>query len=715
MSDLFANTPLPSRFDKVEKTDLTGVEQVALRADSRDVELTRRFERAENLKRQDLNAASAFDVAAIGQFGQEIFQQEVNDVRQMIVSGELDPVEARAKIGELTSLYGQFSAHADAMKDKDAEALGLIEDPAKREAYQKRMGIGEELSYGADDYAIQHNLALNGVFERGSAQKVNGQWTVIDPNTGQRVPFSQVTGFADPNHFYRYGTKAVDVGTLDDWAKSKSTVSAIGFRDGKWDEGRARSTYRDNILTVDDIGRTHRLQLLGTLEDRGLVDHLTDEQKRAFRNGDYTVQTTGDGQQIIVDANGQRLTAFEEIIAKGEDEFVERSRFDMTIGDGKKGSGSGSGESLNFVVGGLNVPQAGAAERADLSNPQMEQYIADGGALGHNLNRFNDGKAPTITGTYIVPNHPNTKKVTIVAAGVNELGQRVAMIIGEQIVQTPSALGPDFPPNEEKKSFDMEIPIGEDLEGVSRDVYQEIYQNHPQMAQQIEADRNARYGVRVDNMTPQEPQQEQTLDLSDAQKQQIERYNNLKQRRDKIVDDLANSLGLTREEGESEDDFISRLMSESGYSKISEGSSLPSGPAGFSVFFPSDPDSDQGGGRKTLLNNIISLEEQINALSNDKALGPIIAQLEGGESATPAAGNQEASEDPFERVEDMVKESNRVIANAPDDVKDQVSAKIDEALPEKLFAYETQNSAGEKAIGFKNEAGEDTGEMIFFS
>ena len=683
MSNLFANTPLPSRFDKVEKTDLTGVEQVALRADSRDVELTRRFERAENLKRQDLNAASAFDVAAIGQFGQEIFQQEVNDVRQMIVSGELDPVEARAKIGELTSLYGQFSAHADAMKDKDAEALGLIEDPAKREAYQKRMGIGEELSYGADDYAVQHNLAMNGVFERGSAQKVNGQWTVIDPNTGQRVPFSQVTGFADPNHFYRYGTKAVDVGTLDDWAKSKATVSAIGFRDGKWDEGRARSTYRDNILTVDDIGRTHRLQLLGTLEDRGLVDHLTDEQKRAFRNGDYTVQTTDDGRQVIVDANGQRLTAFEEIIAKGEDEFVERSRFDMTIGDGKKGSrggsGSGSGESRNFVVGGLSVPQAGAAERADLSNPQMEQYVAGGGDLGHNLNRFNDGKAPTITGTYIVPNHPNTKKVTIVAAGVNELGQRVAMIIGEQIVQTPSALGPDFPPNEEKKSFDMEIPIGEDLEGVSRDVYQEIYQNHPQMAQQIEADRNARYGVRVDNMTPQEPQQEQTLDLSDAQKAQIERYDNLKRRKDEILNDP-------------------------------------------------NPVSREGN------IEVERIEEEMETLMNDRALGPILKQRQEEESrrlneviaaATRAQrpqtqqetpqDEQEAPEDPIERAEDMAKESNRVIANAPDDVKDQISAKINEALPQKIYAFETENSVGEKAIGFKNESGEDTGEMIFFS
>ena len=680
MSNLFAATPLPGRFDKVEKADLTGAQQVALRADSRDRELARRFERAEDMRRVDLNSAANFDIASIGQFGQEIFQQEVNEVRNMIVNGDLDPTQARAKIGELKGLFGQFKQHADAMSEKDKEALGLVEDPTKRSAYQKRMGIGEELSYGVDDYAVQHNLAMNGVFKQGSAQKVNGQWTVIDPNTGQRVPFSQVTGFADPNHFYRYGTKAVDVGTLDDWAKSKATASAIGFKDGKWDESRARSTYRDNILTTDDVGKTHRLQLLGTLEDRGLVDHLTDDQKRAFRDGDYTVQTTEDGQQIIVDANGKRLSAFEEIIAKGEDEFVTRSQFDVTLGDRKKkgsGSGSGSGDDKDFVTGGLSVPQSGAAERADLSNPEMEKYIAGGGEMGHSLNRFNT--APTITGTYVVPNHPNTKKVSIVAAGVNELGQRVAMIVGEQVVETPSSLGPDFPPTVAKTPFEMEIPIGEDMDGVSSDVYQEIYQNHPEMARQIEADRNARFGTRVDNMPAEEPEEQQEVNIPDAQKEQVKRYDALKKRRDEILND-PNPVGR---EGNLE---------------------------------------------------VERIQEEMDVLLSDKALGPILRERDEAErrrinegiasanrtQQTQAQqsvidGDQDAAEDPLARVENMAKESSSVIAKIPDAMKERVTSIIDAALPEKLYAYETQNSVGEKAIGFKNEAGEDTGEMIFFS
>lgn len=673
---------MPGRFDRVEKADLTGAQQVAMRADSRDRELARRFERAEDMRREDLNSSADFDVASIGQFGQEIFQQEVEEARKMIASGELDPTQATAKIGELKGLFNQFKQHSDAMSERDTEALGLIKDDEARAAYQKRMGIGEELSYGVDDYAIQHNLAMNGVFKKGSAQKVNGQWTVIDPNTGQRVPFSQVTGFADPNHFYRYGTKAVDVGTLDDWAKSSAAATAIGFKDGKWDEGRSRSTYRDNILTTDDVGKTHRLQLLGTLEDRGLVEHLTDDQKRSFRDGEYTVQTTEDGQQIIVDANGKRLSTFEEIVAKGEDEFVTRSKFDHTLGDGKKkgsGGGSSGGDDKDFVTGGLSVPQSGAAERADLSDPQMEQYMAAGGDLGHNLNRFNQGKAPIITGTYIVPNHPNTKKVSILAAGVNEVGQRVAMIVGEQSVETPSSLGPEFPPTVAITPFEMEIPIGQDLDGVSSDVYQEIYQNHPKMARQIEADRNARFGTRVDNMPAEKPKEQQEVNISDAQKEQIERYDALKNRRDEILND---PKPVSRE---------GNLEAE-------------------------------------------RIQEEMDVLLNDRALGTILRERdeaerrrinEGIEGAIRAQqsqaqqnvieDSQEPAQDPFDVIENMKKESSSVIAKAPEDMKDKIASRINEALPEKLYAYETENYMGEKAIGFKNEAGEDTGNMIFFS
>ena len=689
---------MPGRFDRVEKADLTGAQQVAMRADSRDRELARRFERAEDMRREDLNSAADFDVASIGQFGQEIFQQEVEEARKMIASGELDPTQATAKIGELKGLYNQFKKHSDAMSERDKEALGLVQDDEARAAYQKRMGIGEELNYGADDYAVQHNLATNGVFKKGSAQKVNGQWTVIDPNTGQRVPFSQVTGFADPNHFYRYGTKAVDVGTLDDWAKSKAAVTAIGFKDGKWDEGRARSTYRDNILTTDDVGRTHRLQLLGTLEDRGLVDHLTDEQKRAFRDGDYTVQTAEDGQQIIVDATGKRLTAFEEIIAKGEDEFVTRSQFDYTMTDSKKG-GSGSAttdlekDAENIVVGGMNIPkEVATVSVGNMSESDRQTFgkwlASTGGQMGHTLNRFKDGKQPTITGSFMLPNQPNTQKIHIHGVGVNEIGQRVAYVLGERTVETPNALGPEFPPSSNTEEFWTEVRIGEDVEGVGRDIYQEIYQNHPAMSNAVENDL-ARIGdLGVRNFKPEKPSTADSTDVTSAQKMQLDRYDQLlKEREENRQRGLGRSIQTTQFTGGERSAATSRTPAD----------------------FRRSEDA--------------RIQKEIDALLNDPVIGPLIRDREAqntgpsneGYQQRPQQGVVSDNQPSVEEIEDVSRNSSKVIASLPDDMKDKVASKMNEALPERLYAYKTENSMGEKAIGFKNEAGEDTGEMIFFS
>jgi hypothetical protein len=82
------------------------------------------------------------------------------------------------------------------------------------------------------------------------------------------------------------------------------------------------------------------LQLLGTLEDRGLVDHLSDQEKRDFR----------DGKNLASDK-------FREVIEKGENEFVTRSQFDYLTADasgkgkGKSGSGrSGSDDDDNILL-----------------------------------------------------------------------------------------------------------------------------------------------------------------------------------------------------------------------------------------------------------------------------------------------------------------------------------------------------------------------------
>lgn len=518
MSDLFSGTPLPGRFDKVEKTDLTGVRQVATAMDVRDKEIQRRFEDTRALQRKDINDAAQYDAAALGQLG-EGYQMMVDDVTSKIASGELDPVQARAAVANLKSQYNGLKSHTDGIEEMRSLAEKAAKgDKAAIEQLESRFGIGEKLNYSYGDYVAALDAAENHIYQDGTMRIENGVMTAIDPNTKQRVPVSQLTGFGDGNHWFPLDKykKVEDVGTLDDWAKSNATKTAIAFKDGKWDEARARSTYRDNVLTQDDIGRTHRLQLLGTLEDRGLVDHLSDQEKRDFR----------DGKNLASDK-------FREVIEKGEDEFVTRSQFDYLTADasgkGKSKSGrSASDDDDNITPGGLSVTAEAASQRVKgLSDKEKKEYAdhmaLEGGTMGHKLNRFNN--PPTITGTYKLPAHPNTEKISIHGVGVNELGQRVAYILGEEKVETPNPLGDEYPSTFDTKQFFEEVRIGEDMEGIGSDIYREIYVNHPKMASLVDADRARVLDARVKNR--KDPKPEDKPSITDAQQAQLDRYREL--------------------------------------------------------------------------------------------------------------------------------------------------------------------------------------------
>ncbi len=456
MSNLFGGTPLPGRFDKVEKADLTGVTQVATTMNVRDKEMARRFEKAEEMRRTDIDTAAGYDLSAIGQFGSEIFQQEVDEVSQLIASGQLDPTQAKVKLAGLKNLYGQFKTHAESMSDEDAVANKLATDPNARSARNSDLGVGEELSYGLDDYAAQHNTALNNVFKEGSAEKgPDGNWTVIDPTTGERVPFSQVTGFADPSHFYRYGTNAVDVGTLGNWAQDSATSSAIAFRDGSWNQGRAEEYYLDNVLVDNDNGKAHRLQLLGTLEDEGLITHFSDDDKKAFRDGSFITKEdpeTGDLKvfQKIVDqqgnvSQGPEIKDFSVAVDEGKKRFLELSRFDGLYTNSGKRSSSEEGFSDKVVRGGYAVP---VGQDVNVTNTGS----GFGPSQPYNVNRLNspitmntglatqsgttrttnaDGTISTVAG----PSDDGTYK--IVGGGYSPDGRLMAMVSTEVTTMEP--------------------------------------------------------------------------------------------------------------------------------------------------------------------------------------------------------------------------------------------------------------------------------------
>ena len=129
MANLFAGTPLPSRYDRVERPDTSGVIQAARIMDIRDRELHRRFETAEAQRRQDINDAAQYNAAALGQLG-EGYQMLVNDVVSDISSGNLDATQARVAVSNLKSQYASLASHLSGIE----EVRQLAEKAAKGDA-----------------------------------------------------------------------------------------------------------------------------------------------------------------------------------------------------------------------------------------------------------------------------------------------------------------------------------------------------------------------------------------------------------------------------------------------------------------------------------------------------------------------------------------------------------------------------------------------------
>ena len=416
-------------------------------------EAQRQYENAQTMMRADLNAIATFDVTKAGPDKAKALTAMANDISEQIKEMN-NPVEARALIAKFSQYYNSGVAR-EALKDEaSVDARGRIGADGKT-----LEGLNSGLPVGMEYDDVDASWLANADAAWNKEYVYQGGEIYVKGPDGSLVKEDEAD-FLQDTSMYQVGTHSVDVGSLGDWAQSDATKTAIGFKNGTWDETRARGYYRDNVLLEEKAGKEHRLQLLTTMEDRGLTAHLTEEEKQQFRDG-----------------IGLESEKFSEIIQKGEDEFVERSQFDGVIGGGKGTSGKSgtTGQDDNITVLGLNVPPT--------ETQTLLKDLEYGDRAGHSINRFN--KMPSLAGAYEVPGMPNTDKIDIVGAGINSKGQRVAYIRGYEEVTTDTGI-PGFEDTDRKK-FYKEIVIGGDEMGVGSDVYMEIYQNHPKMANLIES------------------------------------------------------------------------------------------------------------------------------------------------------------------------------------------------------------------------------------
>jgi hypothetical protein len=364
-------------------------------------EAQRQYENAQTMMRSDLNAVAEFDVTKAGSDKAAQLTLMAKDISEQIREAN-NPVEARALIASFRDTYNKGVAREAVKSEAMEQASGMI--GADRATLD---GLNSGLAAGMEYDEVDASWLAN------ADQKWNKEYVYQDGKMyvrgpeGDLVPEDEAE-FLQDTSMYNVGTHSVDVGSLGDWAQSNATKTAIGFKNGTWDETRARGIYRDNVLLEEREGKTHRLQLLTTMEDRGLTSHLSEKEKADFRDG---VNLTSE--------------KFKEIIEAGEDEFVERSQFEGIIGGkGKNTSGRGgsNAEDDNITVKGLNVPSQAGEGGSATANLLSDLEIT--GQAQHSINRFN--KMPSLTGTFEIPGKPNTDKVDIVGAGIKDRGSHTS-------------------------------------------------------------------------------------------------------------------------------------------------------------------------------------------------------------------------------------------------------------------------------------------------
>jgi hypothetical protein len=306
--------------------------------DIRDRELHRRFETAEAQRRQDINDAAQYNAAALGQLG-EGYQMLVNDVVSDISSGNLDATQARVAVSNLKSQYASLASHLSGIE----EVRQLAEKAAKGDAdavaqLESDFGVGEELNYSYPDYVAALDQATNHIYIDGSLQMIDGELTAEDRVTGVRKPLSLLTGFGDANYWFpltRY-RRPVDVGDLDDWAKSDETQKAVTFKSGFWTKEESDRVYYDNITQMSEEGKKHRLQVLAALEENGMISHFDAERRRQFRDG------------INLDTDQDFVVAIE----RGRNQFRDRtqSSFELSeLAETRKNREKKSGEDVKLA------------------------------------------------------------------------------------------------------------------------------------------------------------------------------------------------------------------------------------------------------------------------------------------------------------------------------------------------------------------------------
>jgi len=271
--------PQPFQTGKSAKDRIVGAAQ--LRQQKLN-EKRRRLERAQQIDRQDLKATAGYEIGSLSDSLRPLFQQDVQQVRELILTSD-NIVEQQQALNELASTWEWMSAHNNdtVQAARKAHKGVAFSDPAQQRAASAGLDVGMEFDEDPLHFA-EVEMKFNNFFDPSKAKKIDGTWKV-EKEPGVFVDIRELEEYGNAE-VYSPRTKNVDVGTITDWATDQSIQRVVNL-DGEYSEDRAKQLYQEQVRLKNKDGKTHRAQILVTLNQRGTSPFLTPEQERSFIEG----------------------------------------------------------------------------------------------------------------------------------------------------------------------------------------------------------------------------------------------------------------------------------------------------------------------------------------------------------------------------------------------------------------------------------------------
>lgn len=591
--------------------------------------------------------------------------------------------------------------------------------------------VGNEFDQAQETYN-QLNAGLQGMNVDEA-----GNFVATDPLTGDTVRISDLAKYQLGNSAFMPDLEKVAPPTLYDVASAAETATAVKLRmqtvkeDGSAvTADEAAGAEFDNLMgTRNAPGSviTERQRKFRELTIRDLADQaglgLSDEEIEAFITGDLS-------------NHPDRMDEFAFMIKKARETFIDVNRFGGEDSGSRRGDSSipglsGQSRNINVNAGGIQI-----TEDSDASgDPDARSTRVEGETLSIAAYQLDEPIEESET-------NPNgAYSVTHVSTGPRGEHMVVVEVMTPMVrdIETGN-LRPATADDASSNVTDIAVPEQIDIDGddpraeeirrnlaargitdetwvsMGQDTNRRLQEDNERRRGEIEEQnqRAAATDVQPDNRIPTETlppalgSEQEVTDLPASQTNQAVEGETTPQRQDREA--------LERlDEGVRNSYYSESQKNNDGFYNIPEGSSL----RGDKVIVNGEAVGervtmfDASTGRYTVRGMKPIDPRGVIERFSDFLTDPFGLRSRRNtreqETTTPP-------EDPILMVENLAKKSSEVIASIADNKKDEVQnelKRLSEQNEGRIFAEKTQNSVGDPAIGFLNEAGETVGDLIF--